>query len=327
MASQVGPASNVNMPGSSYKSRFERLLAYFRRDPAGHARRVDVREALALIAQHNLATVRDSWHYSWNLEYFYEELHVYERGDRLYVFHDTPINEWSPAPLFSNDINIDMVIAKKGKNCPFWFLKLATFDAFLDRRTAISRRPRRNFPTRQSYPRVKRRLRCRLESFPLIENSDLFVNWYDLLKDAKYHHSGAKCFADAIKNNFRAPRDWFKFYALIEEGSEACKCVSLVIEDGRSCSGINIASERRNSGGYGVLLDVEVVRTLCERRYYSYDSGISRRYGNSKDVIFLDVLPVDSSGQMPFLAQAHRPHRSLVNAAPLKCAGRPPSRE
>jgi len=269
-------------------------------------RRVSIEEAADLIQHYNLFTVRGAWHYSWHLEHFYDEVFVYERNDKIYLFHDTPIHRWAPGPLFSNDHSLDEVTAAKGKDCPFWFLKMTTFDAFLDRRSAISRNPRKSFPSRESYPRVAQRLGCHLRRFALFQEQNRFIQWYDNLKDPKYQHSGTKCVADAIKDNVRVPREWFIFYALIEDRTEVCKCVALMIEDERSCSKINIATERRNcaginNGGYGVLLDVEVIKTLCERGYYSCDSGVSGRYGSSKDVIFLDTLLTNNSARMSFL--------------------------
>jgi hypothetical protein len=278
-----------------------RLLDRFYNKSSGALGKLAVDSAVRLIKQHKLGTVAESWHYSWNLEQFYDEMMIYEHRDRLYVFHDAPINEWSPAPLFSNDPMITAVLAKRGKDCPFWLLKLKTFDDFLARRSAGSSNPQKNFPSTRTYPKLYRKLGCRLERFDIAGNEGLFVRWYDELKDKKYHHSGAKCLSDAFQHSFRAPREWFKFYLLFEEESDSCKAVLLAIEDDQSSSGINIASLRKNGGGYGVFLDVEVIRSLCERNYQFYDSGISGYYGNSKDMIFLDRLPTDSSGDLVFL--------------------------
>ena len=264
---------------------------------------IKVTEAQTIIDRYQLFTVRGSWHYSWNLKQFYDELFLYEVEGRVYVFNPTPIHKWAPAPLFSNDPTLDMLIGHKGKDCPYWFLELKDFETFLDRRSTQSRRPDVHFPSRQTYRRVARKLRCHVKRYNLFENNDLFNDWYDQLKDTKYNHSAAKCVTDAVNNSSRAPRDWFIFYALIEDDSEKCKCVSLMIDDGRSCSGINIASERSNLS-YGTFFLVEVVRHLCSRGYNSFDCGVSARYGTYKDKIYLDVLSVDSSGTLPFVRVA-----------------------
>lgn len=263
-------------------------------------RSISVDEALHMIDRCGLSTVRRSWHYSWNLKQFYDDLFTYERDDRLYVFHPTPIHSWAPAPIFSNDETLDVLVGQKGKGCPYWFLKLTDFETFLDRRSAISRRPDVHFPSRQTYQRSARKMQCHLARYKLFDNEHLFHKWYDNLKAPKYNHTAVQCISDALKSSARAPRDWFIFYALIEDGSDVCKCISLMIEDGRSCSGINIASERSNLS-YGTFLLVEVIKDLCTRGYGSFDCGVSGRYGTYKEKIYLDVLPVDSSGNLPFV--------------------------
>jgi hypothetical protein len=38
-----------------------------------------------------LATVMDSWHYSWDIERFFESLYLYETASHGYLFNPTPI--------------------------------------------------------------------------------------------------------------------------------------------------------------------------------------------------------------------------------------------
>jgi hypothetical protein len=266
----------------------------------GTVQRIDVDEALSIINTECLFTVLGSWHYSWNLTQFYDELFVFRSQGRTYVFHDTPIHEWAPAPVFSNDESLQILIGKKGKDCPFWLLKLTEFESFLRRRSTISRQPGKNFPSLTTYSRSRRRLKCRLERYKLFEQEELFKTWYSQLKDHRYNHSGEECVAGLIRDNMRAPRNWFTFFALVEEDG-ACKSVAVMVDDGRSCSMINTASERRGGFGYGNFLLVEVIKHLCQKNYCSFDTGVSARYGNYKEKIFLDVLPVDCSGSLPFL--------------------------
>jgi hypothetical protein len=135
----------------------------------------------------------------------------------------------------------------------------------------------------------------------LLQDEDLFHLWFDKWKTSRYAYTAAQCVRDALHSAARAPREWFTFYALIEEDSEECKGVILTIEDGRSCSAVNIASERSSGFGYGSFLFVEVIKYLCSMSYTSIDGGVSGRYGVYKDKIFLDVIPVDSSGSVPFI--------------------------
>ena len=76
-----------------------------------------------------------------------------------------------------------------------------------------------------------------------------------------------------------------------------------MIEDGRSCSGINLASVK-DKHSYGKLLAVEVIKSLCERGYFSFDCGISESYGGYKVDIFLDVVSADNSGEIYFANDA-----------------------
>jgi hypothetical protein len=249
-------------------------------------RRIALEDALNIINQYSLSTALGAWHYSWNLAQFYD---------------DTPIHEWAPAPLFSNDASLKTLIGQKGKGCPYWFLRLTGFEPFLRRRSAISRQPEKHFPSEQTYPRFKRKLKCRTQRYSLVDHEERFTTWYSALKDPRYHHSGADCVRETIENNRHAPQHWFVFYALVEEGSEACKSVALMIDDSRSCSMINTASERRAGFSYGTYLLVEVIKDLCGRGYFSFDCGVSATYGQYKNKIFLDTLPVDSSGNMPWV--------------------------
>lgn len=279
----------------------DQIQTYLRPSRKSKLRVLTARQALHVIDAEGLTPVRDAAHYSWDLERFYDSLAVLDRGTSTYVFRLQPINEWAPAPLFTNDRSIKSVLGMPGKNCPYWFLRLKGLDDYLARRSAISANPKRSFPSQQTYERVRNQLRCELVRIPLKGNEARFTRWYDALKIPKYGHSGEACLAEAHAQATRAPMDWFAFYALLELGSGECKCVTLVIEDGASCSGINIATARRNNGGYGVLLGVEMVRALSERKFVSFDSGVSQRYGPNKDVIFLDVLPTDCSGEPAFV--------------------------
>ena len=101
-------------------------------------RRVKANDALKLIESRGLKTINESWHFSWDLERFFDHLFLYENDNHSYIFHTEPINEWAPAPLFTNDSRVHSLIAKTGKACPFWLLKLSTFEDFLARRSQVA---------------------------------------------------------------------------------------------------------------------------------------------------------------------------------------------
>src|SRR5215831_4716602 len=169
-------------------------------------RRIALGDALEIIHYYNLSAALGAWHYSWNLAQFYDELLFYETDGRIYIFHDIPIHEWAPAPLFSNDASLKKLIGQKGKACPYWFLRLTGFEPFLQRRSAISRQPAKNFPSEQTYPRFKRKLRCRTQRYSLFDYEKQFTTWYSALKDPRYHHSGIDCVRGAIESSRHAPR-------------------------------------------------------------------------------------------------------------------------
>ena len=281
-----------------------RITDLFSHPRSKKPRRISPNEALDLIEKNALRPVRDTWHYSWDIARFFDEMFVYEGRGRLYVYNPNPIHEWAPAPLFSNDSSLDELIAKEGKACPYWFLHLSTFETFLDRRSALSRRPRVHFPSRQTYAPAAARMNCSLEQYPLAKNRDRFIRWYDSLKHPKYHHSGLDCLTGALETSSRAPIEWFSFAALVEKGSGVCKAVQLMISDHRSVSAINAAAERRSGVGYGILLDVELAKDLCGRGYSSMDCGVSRSYGGYKEKVYLDSVKTNCSGEMSFIIRA-----------------------
>ena len=295
--STINEHGNNSMP---YVSVVGRIVAYFK-PPA--ARRISTQKALAIIEDNGLKPVRDAWHYSWDIERFFDEMFIFERRELLYVYNPIPIHDWAPAPLFSNDPSLDKLIAKKGRSCPYWFLRLSTFEDFLERRSRLSRQPHKHFPSRQNYARAAAHINCRVERLTIVKDRKHFIDWYDRLKNPKYNSSGESCLIGAIRDSARAPLSWFTFYALFEESTGTSKAVLLAIEDGRSSSSINIASERSpvSVAGYGVFISVEMVKECSASAFHSINCGISARYGTYKDMIYLDTMETDSSGEMPFI--------------------------
>lgn len=189
------------------------------------ARRVSIKKARRIIETRDLATVNDSWHHSWDIARFFDEMYIYEHRAHVYVFHTKPLNPWSPAPLFTNDKALDTLIAQV--DCPFWLLKLTDFDGFLARRSALSSNPKKHFPTRQTYQRHADKLACRIERMPLIGHEAFFTRNYDHWKVPKHNHSAEQVLGNQAKFNKLIPRGWFFIYALNETASNICKGVCL----------------------------------------------------------------------------------------------------
>jgi hypothetical protein len=263
--------------------------------------RITIDEALSIINSERLSTVLGSWHYSWNLTHFYDELFISRSQSRTYVFHNTPIHEWAPAPLFSNDETLNRIIVTQGKDGDYWFLRLTDFDAYLARRSSRGLHAKsRHFPSHRTYPKHRGRIDSYAERHSLIGNEEWFVELYDRLKHPKYGHSGQRCLDQAFEANIRTPREWFAFYTLRQCATNECHAVELVIEDAQSCSGINAACIT-DKHGYGIFLSVEIIKSLCSRGLTSYDCGVSGRYGTYKQKLYLDMVPSDNSGILYFL--------------------------
>lgn len=262
-------------------------------------RRIEPKEAIQLIDARSLKTVNGSWHFSWDIERFFDKMLLYENSSYSYVFHTEPINQWAPAPLFTDDPRVNFLIAHYAKNCPFWLLKLTNFDDFLTRRSKLSTHPDTNFPTWQTYPRFARKLACKLERMPLDGNIDFFCKYHDQWKLPKYGSSlsSKNVLEEYFKNHPRVPKDWLFIHALRENTSNAYKGVCLVIEDGRSCSAYSIASERK----HGRFLFVESIKECCNLGYSTFDTGVTGAYGGYKSPIFLDRIETDDTGIPSFL--------------------------
>jgi hypothetical protein len=189
----------------------------------------------------------DIWHYSFN-----EKLASYR-------------NKWCPLLLGGR------VVVPRGKT--FWFLRLGTFEGFLDRRSRISRKPKKHFPTVETYGGVKFKYSLVYKDF----DETTFVSMYDRLK-RKGHHS-----ARTVLGDVRLPKAYSRIAMLDDLG------ICWLADDGKSASLLNLASVIDNRG-IGKIMLTEVVRYLCEHGYHSFDAGVSGDYGGYKKSIFLDSI-------------------------------------
>ena len=258
---------------------------------ARRPRPVSARETLRIIAANNLKPAHGAWHYSWDVERFHRTMLLSETRTGVTVRATGAINEWAPVAAYTSEPESSPLETIKSDPMPYWFLHLGTFDDFLARRSEHSSQPDAHFPTRQTYAAASRKSNCRLEHLPLAGNEALFAALYDRLKNAKYRHSGEDCWRGAINNNPGVPLEWFHVFMLLDASTGVCKAVQIGIQDSRSYSGINAGSERRSGVGYGILLDVEIVRHLCGLGLTSFDCGVSGDYGGYKRKVFMDAIP------------------------------------
>jgi hypothetical protein len=252
-------------------------------------------KAMELIREEGLLPWRGLWHYSFDLERFHKRLGALYVGRRCrYLYGEKPLNQWSPRPLYCSpgweETCRDVV---QDEANPYWYLRLTTFEEFLDRRSAVSRKPKKHFPSKHTYSKHDRKYKARFRVLDL-EDSE-FVDAYDRLRRPD-HLDGQGVCETLVSSSPGLPRDWMKVASLEIDGRTVA--VSLLVDDGRSCSMVNLASEL-GPGSLGVYLAAKTVEHLCARGYESFDSGVSGAYGYYKKKIFLDTVSVSIPDVLP----------------------------
>ena len=253
-------------------------------------------QAQQLIDQLQLKTVQESWHYSWDVARFFSNLYLVESNCHTYLFSDQPISYISaPAPLFSNDPSLTRLTAHLGRFFPYWFLRFNGFADFLERRSQKSSHPQSNFPTKQTYPRIKAKKGGLIERLPIIGHENLFTEEFSRWKSPKFQFDGVQCLEYYRKVNPQVLPEWFYFYRLRNQDTGLGQGVMLTIEDGKSAAMLNLANEP----GFGVMMIVQSLELMDKLGYTSFNAGVSGAYGHYKNLIFLDTLPTDANGFMP----------------------------
>lgn len=254
-------------------------------------------EVNKVISDHNLKIYRNIWHYSFN-EMFWKkdfEFNKLENGDIF--LHTEAHNQFSPLLLFTNSL-IDVKIQKNNhllenyiahdetKRNILWFLRINSFNDFLERRSKTSSKPKKHFPSLESYDKIRNKINTDIVIQPLDKNY-LFEN-YDKLK-LDEHMSGIELYNLFNKNNPIFNFEWMKTVSVIYENEVSA--IAIIIDDGKSINLENIAS-KRDSLGFGIYLCTELVKYCSEKEYFSFDAGVSGIYGNYKQKIFLDSFEV-----------------------------------
>lgn len=239
--------------------------------------KISISEAKEKIQELNLKPIMNIWHYSFNFEYFFD--HMNFENNR--VFSDHPINQWSPKPIFTNEI-IKREAKKPGKK-PYWMCELTTFEDFLKRRDELSRR-KSHFPTSYSFFKKDNLLKAKLVTSDF--DKDYFIKVYDnLIRQG--HMVGVDLIENLFKTNKRLPMHWIKTIELVY--NDEIKAVGLIIDDNKSNSLFNLASvlDKNSWGTYMLSL---WVKDCCQKGIKYIDCGISGSYGYYKDAFFLDSI-------------------------------------
>ncbi|RAP32046.1 hypothetical protein DID75_05445 [Candidatus Marinamargulisbacteria bacterium SCGC AG-410-N11] len=255
---------------------------------------ISLEKALELIDQLNLKPYFELWHFTFNISYFYTNFKFIHIGKRYLLFPTTKLNQWSPFVIFSNfELSLEP-LSKHNQHNPFWFYKLSTFENFLTRRSNESHKPKKHFPSLETYPKLQKKLDV---SFDIINFSiDNFTMYYDNLKRPD-HDSATTIMSILLKNYPGLTQNWLRL-ALLKQDNNVL-AIALIIDDGKSISLQNIAS-KMSSHGYGVFLCVEILKYYSSKQYYSFDAGISAQYGCYKNKIFLDSVYTTPLNNLPY---------------------------
>lgn len=254
------------------------------------------KEAWQIITEEGLLLHQDLWHFSFNPVFDYREYYFDKKNK---VVYSLPLNQWSPMLVYlkhsfflpQNNFITEKTFDRnnKEKRKIFWYLHTTTFDDFLNRRSLVSSQPAKNFPSIQTYQKKIASIsgmRFEVCDFDM----QFFKHHYNSLNKDGYL-SAEEVYKASVESIAKIPESWLRLACLCH--ANEVKAIMLIVEDGRSVSFINMASER-TSYGYGLVLCVELVKYCTEKNYHSFDSGISGMYGNYKEKIFLDSKEIFS---------------------------------
>jgi len=234
--------------------------------------KIKTAEAMRIIKENHLKPYFDTWHYCYNIEVFYDEM-IYDNGT---VYPEKQINKWSPLPVFTSK---ELEQSSKGL---YWFLRMTTFNEFLERRSAQSSSPKKHFPSVETYHKFDKKIDAPLVVSEYSKKE--FVCDYDKLR-RKEHTNGKELVKAFWKTNKRFPLEWLKVARVIKDSNTVA--VFLIADDGISYSDLNSASIL-DKNGYCVYGLVKMVEHLCKNGYRFFDCGISGSFGGYKHKIFLD---------------------------------------
>lgn len=242
--------------------------------------KISIAEAQSIIAQHDLHPPQRLWHYSFNIEKFYDHMFLVSDGKYIRLQAPRQLHQWAPLPIFTNK-HLDSIGASSS---PFWICRLSTFDEFLLRRSLQSSKPRKHFPTLQTFEKKDLALNGRLVISNLETNS--FIEIYDSLRRST-HLSGSETLSVFFRSNIGVPKEWFKMMTLTT--SDSITGIGLLVDDGVSQSLINLASII-DKNRYGLYMLSLWTKECCQMGRKFIDAGISGTYGIYKNQIFLDSI-------------------------------------
>jgi hypothetical protein len=255
-------------------------------------------QAEQIIKEYGLEIYNQVWHYSFDVT-INKRPFLFTKNECNDIFlYKEAYNLHSPVLCYSNKrretqkvkihnfIESKYVKENKENRRLFWFLRIGSFDDYLMKRTKISDKPRKHFPTSLNYNKIEEKISGSF-SIERFNKSD-FIKFYDRLR-VKAHIDGESLLSIFKESHLFLPVDYLRIAYLQRKGD--VKGIALIIDDHKSLSLYNIASER-STLSYGVFLCTKLIQYCCINNYYSFDAGISGIYGTYKDKIFLDSFEV-----------------------------------
>ena len=187
----------------------------------------------------------------------------------------------------------------------FWFLRITTLEDFLERRSKSSNKPKKHFPTTETYLKTKNKINCDLDIVDFDES--FFIYHYNKIKRNDY--LDASSIVANLKRSYPdLPQSWIKLAYLKKDSN--ILAIALLVDDGKSISLENIAAER-SSLSYGVYVCTEIIKYCSDNKYYSFDAGVSGIYGVYKSKIFIDSFEVFNKHTHTFFSTIKKLFKSL----------------
>ena len=259
-------------------------------------KKISLSKAEEIIKEYSLQIYNQVWHYSFDVTINRKPFFLKKNEYNEIVLYKEAYNLHSPILYYCNNkcgklktdnfIESRYIKENKENRKIFWYLKICSFDDYLMKRTKISHKPRKHFPTSLNYRKIEEKINgiFSIEEF----NKNDFIEFYDRLK-VKDHIDGVTLLNIFKESHSLLPSDYLKIAYL--RSSNNVTAVALIIDDNKSLSLYNIASER-STLSYGVFLCTKLIKYCCINNYYSFDAGVSGIYGSYKDKIFLDSFEV-----------------------------------
>lgn len=271
-------------------------------------------KAIEIINNNNLTVHKELWHYSYNFTKNATYKVIRNSGSISLIQNN--IYTHAPALIYTKSNFNELIKSEnstllnfdshdKTQRKVFWFLRITTLEDFLERRSKSSNKPKKHFPTTETYLKTKNKINCDLDIVDFDES--FFIYHYNKIKRNDY--LDASSIVANLKRSYPdLPQSWIKLAYLKKDSN--ILAIALLVDDGKSISLENIAAER-SSLSYGVYVCTEIIKYCSDNKYYSFDAGVSGIYGVYKSKIFIDSFEVFNKHTHTFFSRIKKLFKSL----------------